>query len=114
MSIDLKSAPTLREIVDRSWMEHASCRGVDTESWFHPKPPKFVRRQIDEICSSCPMSRLCLSFGLVNNEEFGAWGGYVASELQPLRRRLASGEPLASLLEVPLQESELSQGSDAA
>jgi WhiB family redox-sensing transcriptional regulator len=114
MTMKVKSAPTLREIADRSWMEQASCRGVDTEYWFLSKPPKYVRRHIERVCSSCPMTRLCLSYALVNNEEFGAWGGYMAHDLQPLRRRFASGETLSSLLNVGIPKAGLRQGSIAA
>ena len=109
----LKSAPTRREIADRSWMEQASCRGVDTERWFLSHPPKHVRRHISRVCSRCPMTRLCLSFALVHSEEFGAWGGYLASDLEPLRRRFASGESLQSLLS-GISRSGLSRDSDAA
>jgi|GEM_PF-1238122 len=114
MDLDLKNAPTLREIADRSWMERASCRGVDTEAWFDPKPPKPVRRHVERVCSTCLMTRLCLSYGLVNNQEFGAWGGYVGDDLLPLRRRFAAGEALGALLNSGIQETGLTQDSVAA
>lgn len=60
------------------------------------------------------MTRMCVSYALVNDEEYGAWGGYSASELQPLRHRFASGETLSSLLNLEIGETGLSQGSDAA
>jgi WhiB family redox-sensing transcriptional regulator len=114
MTIEVNGAPTIRQIADRSWMEEASCRGVDTERWFLAKPPKYVRRHIERVCSSCPVTRLCLSYALVNNDEFGAWGGYMVSELQPLRRRIASGETLSSVLHVGVPEAGLRLGADAA
>ena len=114
MTMDVKSVPTLREIADRSWMEQASCRGVDTESWFLAKPPRNVLRHIERVCSSCPVTRLCLSHALVNNDASGAWGGYLVSELQPLRQRFAVGETLSSLLEVGKTEAASRLGSDAA
>ncbi|HEY5182710.1 MAG TPA: WhiB family transcriptional regulator [Dermatophilaceae bacterium] len=95
-------------------MERASCRGVDTERWFLAHPPKYVRRHIERVCSSCPVALLCLSYALVNNDEFGAWGGYMVSELQPFRRRLASGETLTSVLHVGVAEAGLRLGADAA
>jgi hypothetical protein len=113
MTIELKTVPTIREITNRSWMEQATCRGVDTQRWFLSHPPKHVRRHIARVCSNCPMTRLCLSFALVNNEEFGAWGGYLASDLEPLRRRFASGEPLRSLLS-GIPHAGMSRDSDAA
>ena len=114
MTIKVNGAPTIRQIGDRSWMEEASCRGVDTERWFLAKPPKYVRRHIKRVCSSCPVTRLCLSYALVNNDDFGAWGGYMVSELQPLRRRIASGETLSSVLHVGVPEAGLRLGADAA
>lgn len=114
MIVEMNGAPTLREIADRAWMEHASCRGVDTERWFLPYPPKYVRRHIGRVCSSCPVTRLCLSFSLVNKEEFGVWGGFTGSELLPLRRRFASGETLSRLLNVGVAEAGSHLGSDAA
>lgn len=114
MTVEVKSAPTLREIADRSWMEQASCRGVNTDRWFLAKPPKYVRRHIERVCSSCPVTGLCLSYALVNNDEFGAWGGYVMGELQPLRRRIASGETLSSVLHAGAPAAGLRLGADAA
>ena len=114
MAIKTNSVPTLREITDRSWMAQGSCRGVDTERWFYIKPPKDIRRHIRDVCSSCPVTQLCLSYALVNKEEHGAWGGYMMSDLQPLQRRFASGETLSSLLNGGIPQVGLSQGSDAA
>jgi len=60
------------------------------------------------------MTRLCLAYALVNNEEFGAWGGLTVSELRPLRRRLDAGEPLSSVLDPGVPGTGLHRGSDAA
>ena len=114
MTMDTKSDPTLREITDRSWMEQASCRGVDTERWFDAKAPKPVRRQIREVCSSCPVARLCLSYALVNNEAYGAWGGHAMAELRLLQRRFAAGETLSSVLKAGIPEPGSGRSSDAA
>ena len=114
MTINENNDPTIREITDRSWMEQASCRGVDTELWFDAKPPKTVRRQIREVCSSCPVARLCLSYALVNNEAYGAWGGHAMAELRPLQRRFAAGETLSSVLKAGIPECDSSRPSDAA
>ena len=113
MAIKANSVPTLREITDRSWMAQASCHGVDTERWFYIKPPKYIRQHIREVCSSCPVSRLCLSYALVHNEEHGAWGGYMMSELRPLQRRFVAGETLSSVLSVGMPAPGSSLGSVA-
>jgi WhiB family redox-sensing transcriptional regulator len=114
MTIEANSNPTIREITDRSWMEQASCHEVDIECWFDVRPPKAVRRHIRAVCSGCPVTRLCVSYALVNNESYGAWGGYAMAELQPLQRRLAAGEALSSVLNSALPGSGISRSSDAA
>ena len=114
MTIQTNRVATLREMTDRSWMEQASCRGVDTDRWFYIKPPKHVRRHIREVCSSCPVTRACLSYALVNHEEHGAWGGYMMGDLQTLQRQFASGESLSRVLNGGLPQDDLRQGSDAA
>ena len=114
MTTEVKDAPTLREISDRSWMEQGSCVGVDTERWFAAHPPKRVRRHIEAVCSTCSVSSLCLSFALVNSEEFGAWGGHLVSDLEPLRRRLASGEKLSSVLSIGTRRAGSRRARDAA
>ena len=114
MTIEVKNAPTPREITNRSWMEQASCHEVDIECWFDVRPPKAVRRHIRAVCSGCPVTRLCVSYALVNNESYGAWGGYAMAELQPLQRRLAAGEALSSVLNSALPGSGISRSSDAA
>ena len=114
MTIDTKSTNTVREITVRSWMGEASCRGIDTERWFDAKPPKRVRAHIRDVCSSCPVALLCLSYALVNNEGHGAWGGYTMAEVRPLQRRLAARETLNSVLNVGMPESDPNRSSDAA
>ena len=114
MTVDRVKDPMLSEITDRSWMVQALCRGVDTERWFDPKPPKFVRRHIREVCSSCPVAMLCLSHALVNNEQYGAWGGRTMTVLRPLQRRFAAGESLSSVLNTGISGSVSSRSSDAA
>lgn len=114
MTIDANSKTTMRGITDRSWMEQASCHEVDIECWFDARPPKSVRQHIRAVCSGCPVTRLCMSYALVNNESYGAWGGYAMAELQPLKRRLAAGEALSSVLNSGLPGSGSSRDLDAA
>ena len=35
--------------------------------------PRFAK-QIDEMCLSCPVQKICLQSGM-DNKEFGVWGG---------------------------------------
>lgn len=114
MAPEVKDVPTLREISDRSWMEQGPCREVDTERWFLAHPPKRVRRHIAAVCSSCPVTELCLSYALVNHEEFGAWGGHLVSDLESLRQRLAAGQTLSSVLKLGTRQAGSRPDSDAA
>ena len=114
MTIGTMIYPTVREATDRSWMERASCRGVDTERWFDANPPRFVRRHVRAVCSSCPVALLCLSYALVNNEGRGAWGGHTMNEVRPLQRRYAAGETLSSVLNTGMPQSGTSRSRDAA
>jgi WhiB family transcriptional regulator, redox-sensing transcriptional regulator len=114
MTNEVKNVPTSREITNRSWMEQASCLEVDTECWFDDAPSKAVRRHIRAVCSHCPVRRSCLSFALANNESSGAWGGFAMVELQPLKRRLAAGEVLSSVLSAGMQDRDPVRSSDAA
>ena len=114
MTIDTTSSFTLRGIADRSWMDQASCSEVDTECWFDVNPPPPVRRHIRAVCSSCPATRLCLSYSLVNKESYGAWGGYAMAEIEPLKRRLAAGEALSSVLDNGIPGFGSSRSADAA
>jgi WhiB family transcriptional regulator, redox-sensing transcriptional regulator len=114
MTNEVKNVPKCREITNRSWMEQASCLEVDTECWFDDAPPKAVRRHIRAVCSHCPVRRSCLAYALANNESSGAWGGFAMVELQPLKRGLAAGEALSSVLKRGIPDRDSGRSSDAA
>lgn len=60
---------------DLEWQDLAICKGQDI-ALFHERYETNVRtaRNIDEMCLSCPVQKLCLQTGIENNE-WGVWGG---------------------------------------
>ena len=63
---------------DTSWMDSASCLGVDFERFF---PGKGQRTDVvQKYCSQCPVSSECLSYALSNESgggyhHYGIYGG---------------------------------------
>ena len=63
-----------------------SCQQSDPEAWFpegaHRLPEK---RQAIILCKACPVQALCLEFALVNNEQYGIWGGLGSGQRARIR-----------------------------
>ncbi len=70
----------------QSWMRSAACASVDPEIFF-PASSRQPATEAKQICSACPAQVQCLEYALVNEEEFGVWGGLTEKE----RRQLTSG-----------------------
>jgi WhiB family redox-sensing transcriptional regulator len=57
------------------------CQEIDGELWF----PDIGGRNGDvllakKFCEECPVKNECLQFALVNNEQYGIWGGLTLKE----------------------------------
>jgi WhiB family redox-sensing transcriptional regulator len=57
------------------------CQEVDGELWF----PDIGGKNGDvlmakKFCEECPVKNECLQFALVNNEQYGIWGGLTLKE----------------------------------
>lgn len=74
----------------------ASCAGSDPESWFVAGPKSTALMQ---ICASCPVAVQCLASALLFDERYGVWAGTDDGERLAMRRRLASGVPLALVVD---------------
>lgn len=82
---DIDVAP-MWEAPDRSWREHAACRGCNPEL-FHPTRGQDVS-DAKRICAVCPVADICLQWALENNETMGVWGGRSERERRTMRRQL--------------------------
>ncbi len=67
------------------WQLHGSCRGENTELFFHPEGERGPARAAREaaaksICSTCPVILACGEHALRTREPYGVWGGMSESE----------------------------------
>ena len=73
------------------WQLHAACRGMDSDTFFHP-PDERNKARADRIaaakaiCRHCPAIAACRDHALSVREPYGIWGGL--SEEQPETERL--------------------------
>lgn len=66
----------------------AACKSVGTEPFFmEDKDDIHHIRALKEVCKVCPITNRCLEIALINEEEFGVWGGLTSYERMLLRRR---------------------------
>jgi hypothetical protein len=58
-----------------SWKNEAICKGDDVNLFFDTYEQDVeVRKEIDSLCSICPMARICFATG-VSTKSIGVWGG---------------------------------------
>ena len=67
------------------WQLHAACRGLDTETFFHPDNERGPRRANREaaakaVCARCPVREACAEHALRVREPYGIWGGLSETE----------------------------------
>jgi hypothetical protein len=67
----------------QSWMRSAACANVDAELFF-PATSRQPATEAKQICAACPVQAECLEYSLVNEEEFGVWGGLTEKERRQL------------------------------
>ncbi len=79
------------------WQLQASCRGMDSATFFHPEGERGAARADREakakaVCERCPVVEQCRRHALAVQEPYGIWGGLSESErdvlLRPNHRRL--------------------------
>ncbi len=60
---------------NEDWKDEAICKGDDVELFFEKYEEDVeVRKEIDSLCSICPVARICFSVG-VTQKAYGVWGG---------------------------------------
>lgn len=67
-----------------NWRDYGNCaEAPDPEAWFdvYEDNPN-VRSAVDAICMSCPVQKLCFSYG-VSHKEWGNWGGVYLVDGKP-------------------------------
>lgn len=69
------------------------CTNTDPDLWF---PDDSDRGQSDtrsryrvakKLCAECPVQQLCLEYAIIQQEEYGMWGGLTPVERLRLRGR---------------------------
>lgn len=57
------------------WKDDALCKGDDVNLFFDKYEEDIeVRKEVDSLCSICPMARMCFAVG-VSQKAYGVWGG---------------------------------------
>lgn len=77
------------------WQVYAACRGLDSQTFFHPeneRGPSRRRRELNakRVCAQCPVQRACLAWALRTREPYGVWGGMSTDEREQLIRSRSS------------------------
>jgi len=58
-----------------NWKDQARCLNYDTNLFFDKyEEDENLRIAIDNLCSGCPVARLCFATG-VSQKGWGVWGG---------------------------------------
>jgi len=71
----------------KNWAPLSSCWAVDVGTMF-PRSHAQEKSVAEEICTTCPVTRQCLKLALVNQEDYGIWGGYSSKEIQNTIRHI--------------------------
>lgn len=71
------------------WQLLGSCRGEDTELFFHPegeRGPSRARREAaaKAVCGTCPVRSPCRVHALASHEPYGVWGGLSEHEREAI------------------------------
>ena len=57
------------------WKDNGKCLELDTNLYFDKYEEDVdLRSNVDNLCSSCPVSKTCFANG-VSGKEWGVWGG---------------------------------------
>jgi hypothetical protein len=60
---------------DFEWFHIAACSGMDTNLFYEKyEADPNIAKNIDEMCLSCPVMKMCYQSG-TDNSEYGVWGG---------------------------------------
>jgi hypothetical protein len=65
----------------KRWAPLSSCWDLEVGSMF-PRSHAQEVALAKEVCTTCPVAKECLKLAIVNQEEYGIWGGYSSREIQ--------------------------------
>lgn len=88
---------------DRSWRQHAACRGTDNYTWYPDQGDSITATKARQVCNSCPVRLDCLAYAVVANEPFGIFGGCTERERRTIRKRLLAISGLEWIREMAAQ-----------
>lgn len=71
------------------------------ELFFSEQPSDLSRAQ--EICARCTVRVRCLELALLEDMEWGVWGGVIFWDGQPYHRRRGRGRPRLAEQHLPLE-----------
>lgn len=82
---------------DISWMDEASCMGIEDPEIFYPPRDKDVYKETadeaklhcfgDSVLRACPVRQECLWYAVSSDEQHGIWGGMSHRERNALVRK---------------------------
>ena len=88
----MHAAAQRSDLTDMDWREKAACLQSDPELFFPIGNTGTALDQIDrakDVCSSCPVTEMCLEYALSTGQDCGVWGGLSEEERRALKRRAA-------------------------
>lgn len=75
----------LSDLKERSWIQRAACRGLDTNMFYPERGDKNMAKAARSVCEQCPVIDDCMEYGI--SEKFGLWGGTSVMERRRLRKQ---------------------------
>jgi WhiB family redox-sensing transcriptional regulator len=74
---------------DFGWQKDANCKGADTEMFFMEFEEAAINhiklREARKVCFDCTAKKECLDFAVVNNINYGVWGGSTPAQRKEIR-----------------------------
>jgi WhiB family transcriptional regulator, redox-sensing transcriptional regulator len=84
------------------WQLRGSCRGTDSDLFFHPEGERGQARTsreeaAKEVCLHCPVCKPCREHALRVHEPYGVWGGMTEEDREEYYAREKSAARSAKL-----------------
>lgn len=73
----------------KNWAPLSSCWTSSVSEMF-PRSHSQELNIAQKICATCPVTSQCLNLALVNQEEYGVWGGYTSRQIQEELKQIKS------------------------